>query len=173
MKGAIMATSNSKTVETINTETGEVTTDDLNDLSSGLTRSGVEATMDSLSGSHANVVSSYEGADFETLVQVASVVGNAEKLSENLDKPLNIVHYVAQQTEVESRTKPGVMEPAVRIVLVDDDGSAYAAMSTGIAKSLENLVGIVGRPATWKAPIKLKVVEQQGRNGKYFTVKYL
>jgi hypothetical protein len=161
------------TATTFNPETGEIDEEGIQELASVVSVDGAAKTIDSLSGARANVVSSFEGSDFETLIKVASVVGNAEPISDHLGETINLRNYVAQATEVESLSKPGTMDAVVRIVLVDDELNAYAAISVGIAKSLENLVGIVGKPATWQGPIPIKVVSKKGKRGNYYTVQYV
>jgi hypothetical protein len=156
-----------------NTETGEVTSTDLQEMADKLTQNTVDRTLDSLSGRKANVVSSFTGTDHGTLIKVAQAVGNAEPIRDHLGETFNLTNYVAQATEVESLANPGTMDQVVRIVLVDDEGQAWAGISVGIAKSIENLVGIVGQPSQWPAPVPIKVVSKQGKRGSYHTIQYV
>ena len=58
------------------------------------------------------------------------------------------------------------------LVLVDADGTAYAGVSDGIFKSLQNLVSIFGAPTTWERPIPVQVQRVKGNNGySYHTLK--
>ena len=166
-------TSKNPTATTVNPETGEISESDLQELANVVSSEGADRTIDSLSGTRANVVHSFEGSDFDTLIKVASVVGNAEPIRDHLGETFKLANFVAQKTEVESLAKPGTMDTVVRLVLVDDEMSAYAAVSVGIAKSLENLVGIAGMPSTWDAPVPVKVVEKRGKRGSYYTLQYV
>lgn len=58
----------------------------------------------------------------------------------------------------------GEPQQAPRTILITEDGTSYACVSTGVYNSLCRLIGIFGMP-TWKVPIKLKVKQiSKGKN---------
>lgn len=114
------------------------------------------------------VVSTLRGNDRDTQIQVLKATMNATPLSEHLGKPINLVHFVAQSIDMTDE-ETGELVNATRIVLLDADGSAYAAISNGLIKSLQNIVGILGEPATWGQPLPLIVTEAGQGKRKYFT----
>jgi hypothetical protein len=139
--------------------------------------------LSNLGDGPATVVTSIVGDDFETKVKVAGAVQDAEPLRDHLGKTIDLEHYVAQVVEIKDTDNQGkeiVDEQtgeiktlmAVRIILVAKDGKTYASISTGIGKALENLVGIIGKPHTWPAPIKVKAVEQGPAMRRYLTLKF-
>jgi hypothetical protein len=74
------------------------------------------------------------------------------------------VHVVAQAvTIVDDRA--GVATDAIRAILLDANGSAYAATSDGLMGSLRDVFGIMGQPDTWAEPLPIRVVEKRGRSG--------
>ena len=58
------------------------------------------------------------------------------------------------------------------IILVDDEGNAYHAISDGIFKSLQTYCGLLGNPNTWPEPVAIIVDEKRSRRGfKFMTIK--
>lgn len=72
---------------------------------------------------------------------------------------------VVDLTPKDDNGKPiGEPQQAPRTILIAEDGTSYACVSTGIYNSLCRLIGIFGMP-TWKVPIKLKVKQiSKGKN---------
>ena len=54
----------------------------------------------------------------------------------------------------------GEAQVCPRIVLISDDGTTYVTISKGVYNSLKNLCAIIGTPETWKAPVKVKVIQR-------------
>lgn len=58
----------------------------------------------------------------------------------------------------------GEPQPAARTILIAEDGTSYACVSSGIYNSLCRLIAIFGMP-TWHEPLKLKVKQiSKGKN---------
>ena len=54
---------------------------------------------------------------------------------------------------------------AMRIVLIDDNGVGYEAVSSGLSNAIQRILDIFGQPNTWKAPIPVKPIQKSTRNG--------
>lgn len=73
----------------------------------------------------------------------------------------NIVAHPIQLVDENS----GELVETMRMVLVDDKGTSYEAVSTGIVNAVARILQIFGQPDTWQAPIKVKPVQKGTRNG--------
>lgn len=104
-------------------------------------------------------------------MELFTALTNAEQISDHLGETINLKHIVAQVVEVGQ--EDGTMSEAVRTILIAEDGTAYAGVSAGLFKALENLLQVLGTPETWgNAAIPIQVVEAKSRKGfKFFTVK--
>jgi hypothetical protein len=175
MKGAIMAPSAAKTeaTEAAQTVIDETTSQDLEQLSEQVTSDTSRRDIASLQAGGAGVYSSIEGAEFEDRLKVAAAVANSVPLNEHINKTIQLRHFVAQATEIVDReSKTGELLPVVRLILIDEDGTAYHAISGGLFKSIENLIGILGKPAYWPGAVPVKVAQEGTPGRKYFTLKF-
>jgi Phage Single-stranded DNA-binding protein len=110
------------------------------------------------------IVSTLEGNTLIERKATLNAVTNASPISEHLGQTINLVHVVAQQVTIVD-TATGEANDAIRAILLDADGSAYAATSDGIMGSLRDVFGIMGQPSTWPEPLPIRVVEKRGRQG--------
>jgi len=116
------------------------------------------------------IVSTFKGDSFADKVSVLKAVTDALPISENLGKPIALRNVVAQIVEI-ADDKTGITVEAVRVILVDEDGTAYAGVSDGLFKSIQNIFGILGMPDSWPEGLRVAVVEKKSRNGfKFFTI---
>lgn len=128
----------------------------------------VSATVQALKAGRSNVMSTFKGDSFTDKVAVIDAMTNAKPLSENLGTVINLKNVVIQVIEMPEEVngaKTGKMVEAPRIILVDEDGTSYAAISNGILKSLENFFGVLGQPDEWPAALPIVVTEERSRSG--------
>lgn len=131
----------------------------------------VNASIDSLSSGKANVYSSFTGDDFATKVAVLNAVTNSTPIADNLGKTIKLANVVVQSVEMENE-QTGELANQPRVILIDDKGAAFHAISGGILKSVENLFGILGHPSTWPGPVSVQIVEEKSRRGfRFYTIK--
>lgn len=123
-----------------------------------------------------NIIDGYSsivGDDFETRKRVLTAVTNAEQLSEHVGETILIKDILVQPVQSENE-KTGEVEDYLRTTLIAEDGTAYAAGSSGLAMSVRNILGIMGEPSTWPEPLAAKVVEKpssKGKGWKFFTLE--
>lgn len=87
-----------------------------------------------------------------------------KKIADVIGEVILLKNIVAHTVDlVDEQT--GEMIQALRVILIDDKGISYEAVSGGIANSLSRLLQIYGQPATWKEPIKIKARQKSTRNG--------
>ena len=107
----------------------------------------------------------------EGKIKLYSALQNAEKLDEHLNEPLNMTNAVAQAVQV-TDDQTGEISNTVRVIIVTDEGKAYAATSPTLAAGLNTMFGIFGTPNTWAEPLCIKVVERRSRRGfKFFSIE--
>lgn len=87
-----------------------------------------------------------------------------KKLSECIGDVIALRNIVAHPiTLLDENT--GEMIEALRVVLVDDKGFSYEAVSNGVANAVSRILQIFGQPETWAEPVKVKAIQKQTRNG--------
>ncbi len=124
----------------------------------------------SMSAGDVGVYSTFKGEDFETRKQVLAALMDPQPIADNLGKTINLANVIAQAVEVADDN--GVLNETVRVILVDDKGTSYAGLSDGLFRSIRNIFGILGEPATWPGPLPVKVTEEKSRKGfRFFTIK--
>lgn len=128
------------------------------------------ALLDSLRAGNNTIVSTIEGDDFESKLAVYDAVTNALPVSENLNKRILLTNMVAQVIEINDE-ETGEPVSVARLVLIDADGTAYAAISTGLVRSMQTLLGVIGQPSTWTSPVPVKITQEGQGTRKYFTIK--
>lgn len=91
-------------------------------------------------------------------IKLYNAMTNPEKrVSEMVNKkiPLKDVYVeIVQMTNKET----GEVQPAPRIVLIDEKGTTYSCMSLGIFNSLKSLFNVFGTPDTWESPVIAEVL---------------
>lgn len=108
--------------------------------------------------------SSITGTDIEARKKVYTAISAAQQLSDHLGKTINLKDVIVQPVTSENE-ETGEVDEYLRTTLIDADGTAYAAGSSGVASSLKNLFGVFGEPEIWTEPLAIKVVEKKGRKG--------
>lgn len=115
------------------------------------------------------VYSTIQGSDFESKKTVLNALTNAKPLNESIGVVINLTNIVAQAVTVNDAAT-GEEVDAVRVILMDVDGSSYAAVSDGIMGSLRDIFAILGDPSTWTEPLPVVATANQGsiKGRKYF-----
>lgn len=146
--------------EIANASTGEIV----------VSEDGLRQDIAALHNTGAGMYSSIQGTDFASKLRVVNAISDSKPISENLNKKIELTNIVVQPIEMQNEeTKQ--MEWVPRIILLDKDDNAFHAISGGIFKSVQNILGILGEPSTWAAPVPVKVVQEGQGNRKYFTIK--
>lgn len=118
----------------------------------------------------ATSICSIQVTDRESAAKVFNAMNNPEgNLRDYINKTLSIKDVFAEVIDLEAEN--GELEQAVRVVLIDDKGKAYQAVSKGVFNALKNLMSIpyIGSP-TWEPPLKLMVKQEQVARGTMLTL---
>lgn len=128
------------------------------------------AALDGMSKGQLSVWSTFAGESHKDKIELFQAMTAAEPISDHLGEVINLNNVVAQVVEVENQD--GLMVEAVRVILVSDDDKAYAGLSDGLFRSIQNLFGVLGMPNEWDAALPVVVTEEKSRKGfKFFTLK--
>ena len=87
-----------------------------------------------------------------------------KRISDCIGETINLANIVAHPIQLVDENSGELIE-TMRMVLVDDQGTSYEAVSTGIVNAVARILQIFGQPDTWQAPIKVKPVQKGTRNG--------
>lgn len=132
--------------------------------------SSLRSELASMSAGDVGVYSTFKGEDFDTRKKVLAALTDTAPVSDHLGKTIKLANVIAQSVEVADDN--GVLNESVRVVLVDEAGASYAALSDGLFRSIRNIFGILGEPHQWPGPLPVKVVEEKSRKGfRFFTIK--
>lgn len=115
--------------------------------------------------------SSIQGDDMDARKRLYTAIASAEQLSDHLGETIVLKDVVVLPVTSENE-ETGEVDEYERTTLIDVNGSAFAAGSSGVVSSLKNLFGVFGEPSTWAEPLPIKVVEKKGRKGfKFMTIE--
>lgn len=85
------------------------------------------------------------------------------KLSTMINKKIKLLHVFVEVISIQSDAN-GVLVNCPRIVLIDENGQGYQAVSVGIYNSIKRMFAIFGDPSTWDKPhtVEVKNVDLAG-----------
>lgn len=107
--------------------------------------------------SASNQYCSFTPSNKEERVKLFNLTNSeAERLSDNINKVLEVVHIYCEEVECISE-KTGDMEICPRIVLLTNDGKGYTCVSRGVFSAVRKLLSVFGEPSQWDEPTKIEV----------------
>lgn len=120
----------------------------------------------------ANAPSTYcsvQGGDRAAKAKVYNAMNNPDhKVADFINKTIKVKDVLVEMIELPNE-ETGVIEPAPRVVLIDDKGDAYQAVSQGIYNAIKNAIQIFGAP-TWDDPLICTVKQVAVKNGSMLTL---
>ena len=87
-----------------------------------------------------------------------------KRISDCIGETISLANIVAHPIQLVDENSGELIE-TMRMVLVDDQGTSYEAVSNGLVNAVARILQIFGQPDTWTAPIKVKPVQKGTRNG--------
>lgn len=93
----------------------------------------------------------------EEKAQLFNAMNNPdERLSDCINKTINMKDLFIEVVDC-TNEETGVVTACPRIVIIDDKGKSYQAVSLGIYSALKKIIGIFGEPTVWKKPIAIEI----------------
>lgn len=121
-----------------------------------------------LSGDARNTFCSVQGGDRATRAKIYNAMNNPEhKVGDYINKVINVKDVLVEVIEL-ANDETGEAEVAPRVVLIDDNGKAYQAVSQGIFNAVKNAIAIFGQP-TWEEPLPCLIKQISTKNGSMLT----
>lgn len=100
--------------------------------------------------------SSLKASTDEEKAHLFNSINNPEKrLSDCINMTINAKDLYIEVVNC-TKEETGEITACPRIVIIDDKGVSYQAVSLGIYSALKKVIGIFGAP-TWEKPIKMEV----------------
>lgn len=88
-----------------------------------------------------------------------NAMNNPEKrIGDCINMSINVRHIFCEVVNCINR-ETGENSLCPRVVLIDDKGVGYQAVSLGVYSALKKIIAIKGNPMEWKKPVKLQVVQ--------------
>lgn len=113
------------------------------------------------------IFTTVKGDDFETKAKIFNAVNDAKPVSDLSGKPFEIADLVIESTEFVNE-KTGEIEPAVRTIFITPSGDAYQAFSGPIFNAAKRILTLLGEPAQWPAPLKVRVTEEGSGKSRFY-----
>lgn len=123
-----------------------------------------------LSENATSVYCSVQGGDRKTKALVYNASNNPEhKVADYINKTINVKDVLVELIQVENE-ETGELEEAPRVVLIDDKGEAYQAVSAGMFSAVKKAIQIFGQP-TWDEPLPMLIKQVSVKRGSMLTVE--
>lgn len=123
-----------------------------------------------LSENATSVYCSVQGGDRKTKALIYNAANNPEhKVADFINKVINVKDVLVEMIDLEDEDT-GAIETAPRVVLIDEKGSAYQAVSAGMFSALKRAIQIFGEP-TWDEPLPCLIKQVTVKNGSMLTME--
>ena len=130
---------------------------EVNSLSLSLTHDEDSRYIAQLKSNQAPFYCSMKTESQEEKARFYNLMNNPEKrVKDMIGKIIQVKDVFVEPVEMTNQ-ETGEVTQAPRIVLIDDKGIGYQAVSIGIFSAIKKLFGVFGTPDTWKKPIPLEV----------------
>lgn len=107
-----------------------------------------------LSESSSSTYCSVQGGDRKAKALVYNAMNNpTHKVGDCINKTLKIKDVLAEIIELEDE-ETGELKSVPRVVLIDDKGESYQAVSNGIFNAVKKAIAVFGSP-TWDEPLEI------------------
>lgn len=124
----------------------------------------MQVQLDSLTDASTMFRATFDTSTPEGQDMAFAALSDAEDLSAHLNETINLVHYVGQAVNL-TDAATGEVTPAIRVILIDDEGNNYSAVSNELIRGLSMLSGIYGPPESWTEPKAVVVSEKRSKRG--------
>ena len=131
---------------------------------------GLGNEIANLSKGNLAIFSTLKTDSFADKAKLMDALSNSVPVSENLKATIELVNVVIEPVDM-ANEQTGEISAQPRIILLAADGTAYHAISGPAFRDVKRLLGIMGHPSTWPAPLPIHVAQEGQGTRKYFTVK--
>ena len=94
--------------------------------------------------------------DNRARVTLYNACSNPLKISDMINKQIKLFHVYIEKIQCTSEAT-GEIVTVPRVILIDEKGKGYQAVSTGIYNAVKRIIQLFGDPANWDAPHTVEV----------------
>lgn len=91
------------------------------------------------------------------------------KISDYINKTIPVRDVLIETVEIVNE-ETGMVDKCPRVVLIDEDGKSYAAVSVGMLNVVKNAVACFGKPS-WEPALEFDIIQKAVKNGSMLTAK--
>lgn len=132
--------------------------------------SNVRNEIANLSKGQLSVFSTITGDGFAAKAALMEALSNSVPVSENLNKRIDLVNIVVESIDLVNEGT-GELETQPRVIFIDDNGTAFHAISGPVFRDTQRLLAIMGHPSAWPTPVGVKITKNGQGTRQYFTLK--
>lgn len=118
-------------------------------------------------GQAAGFYSSITGTDFDSKLEVLNAMTDSQKIDDVLGQTIMVRNIIIQAIEMTDE-ETGEIKPQPRVVIIDEDGAAYAGISAPLYRDVKNWMNVLGQPSEWEGALPVKVTKEGTGNRRYF-----
>ena len=109
---------------------------------------------------------SMTAVDDKAKVTLYNACANPAKIADMINKQIRLLHIYIEIIPVVSE-QTGEVVNCPRIVLIDEKGKGYQAVSTGIYNSVKRIISLFGEPSCWDRPHTVEVQNVSLKDGQH------
>lgn len=109
---------------------------------------------------------SMSAASDKDKVTLYNACSSPKRLSDMINIDIRMKHVYAEVIQVMSE-QSGEMVSVPRVVIIDEKGQGYQAVSLGIYNSVKRILSLFGDPAAWDKPHTIRVKNISLANGQH------
>lgn len=111
-----------------------------------------------------------DGKDRKKAAQVYNALNNPEfRVADFINKDIAVTDVLIEISEILNE-ETGVIDTVPRVVLIDEKGKAYQAVSLGMFNSIKNAIKVFGEP-TWEPALTFTIKQKPVKNGSMLTAE--
>lgn len=111
-----------------------------------------------------------DGKDRKKAAQVYNALNNPEfRVADYINKDIAVTDVLIEISEIINE-ETGEVDTVPRVVLIDEDGKAYQAVSVGMFNCIKNAIKVFGEP-TWDPALVFTIKQRSVKNGSMLTAE--
>lgn len=109
---------------------------------------------------------SMTAADDKAKVTLYNACSNPSRLSDMVNKRIKMLHVYAEVIQIVNE-KSGELVSVPRVIIIDEQGKGYQAVSVGIYNAVKRIISMFGEPDTWDRPHTVEVQNVNLKDGQH------
>ena len=110
-----------------------------------------------------------QAVDNRAKVTLFNACSNPEKVADYIGQQIKLMHFYVEIIQTVSE-QTGEIVNVPRVVLIDEAGKGYQAVSIGMYNSLKRVVALFGEPGSWDRPHTVEIQQISTKNGRTFNL---